>query len=239
MNNEPVNCTSSELSIYLQGLEAGFLPTYCSDTTPCAQSRSNPIASKCYQHGKKTVTFHGFPSLMMCKYSTASHGGDLLTLSQEDSHARTLAAQEKERDLAESAADYGAKCGESLAKYDLHTRSWRTRQCLLFEDSTECLEILPRWGMMRNGELFRRQIAALPMSGKEYGFLPTPVKHDQKDACYPSEFRRNTPPLSTHAGGRINPEWHEWLMGFPINWTALDQLETRKFQLWRQRHGEF
>jgi hypothetical protein len=239
MNNEPVNCTNSELSTFLQGLEAGYLPIYSSDTTQCALSRSNPIASKSYQHGKKTVTFHGFPSLMMCKHSTASHGEDSLMLLPADSLARTSAQQEKAQDLVENVVGYGAKCGESLAKYDPNTFSWRTHQCSLFEELTECLATFPRWGMMRNGELFQRQIVELPMSGKEYGFLPTPTKHDQKDACYPSEYRRNTPPLSTHAGGKINPEWHEWLMGFPINWTALAPLETRKFQVWRQQHGKF
>lgn len=27
-------------------------------------------------------------------------------------------------------------------------------------------------------------------------------------------------------GGYLNPEWVEWLMGFPIGWTAVDALET-------------
>ena len=28
--------------------------------------------------------------------------------------------------------------------------------------------------------------------------------------------------LRTEAGGQLNPEWVEWLMGFPIGWTELD-----------------
>jgi DNA (cytosine-5)-methyltransferase 1 len=27
-------------------------------------------------------------------------------------------------------------------------------------------------------------------------------------------------------GGRLNPNWVEWLMGFPIGWTDLEDLET-------------
>lgn len=39
-------------------------------------------------------------------------------------------------------------------------------------------------------------------------------------------------------GGRLNPEWVEWLMGWPIGLTGLKPLETAKFQEWQQQHGE-
>lgn len=38
-------------------------------------------------------------------------------------------------------------------------------------------------------------------------------------------------------GGQLNPEWVEWLMGWPIGWTALKPLEMDKFQEWKQQHG--
>ena len=75
----PVNCSDSELSIYLQALEAGFLPTYYSDTNQFVQLKSMSIASRSYQHGKKTVYFHGFQSLTMYKNSTEPLGAELLT----------------------------------------------------------------------------------------------------------------------------------------------------------------
>lgn len=28
-------------------------------------------------------------------------------------------------------------------------------------------------------------------------------------------------------GGKLNPTWTEWLMGFPLGWTDLDASETR------------
>ena len=40
-----------------------------------------------------------------------------------------------------------------------------------------------------------------------------------------------TPPM------RLNPEWVEWLMGWPIGHTALKPLEMDKFHEWRQQHG--
>lgn len=33
-------------------------------------------------------------------------------------------------------------------------------------------------------------------------------------------------------GGRLNPDWVEWLMGWPIGWTALKPMEMVKFQSW-------
>lgn len=37
--------------------------------------------------------------------------------------------------------------------------------------------------------------------------------------------------------GRLNPDWIEWLMGWPIGHTALKPLETGRFQEFEQQHG--
>ena len=52
-------------------------------------------------------------------------------------------------------------------------------------------------------------------------FYPTPTAHNAKEGAYPSEYNRNTPTLASIAGGRLNPEWVEWLMGYPIMHTDL------------------
>jgi hypothetical protein len=38
-------------------------------------------------------------------------------------------------------------------------------------------------------------------------------------------------------GGQLNPNWIEWLMGWPIGWTASAPLATGKFQEWLLSHG--
>ena len=38
---------------------------------------------------------------------------------------------------------------------------------------------------------------------------------------------------------RLNPEWVEWLMGWPIGWTELRPLGTDRFREWLQQHGGF
>lgn len=40
-------------------------------------------------------------------------------------------------------------------------------------------------------------------------------------------------------GGQLNPEWVEWLMGWPIGHTALEPLETARYQEWLQQHSPY
>lgn len=47
------------------------------------------------------------------------------------------------------------------------------------------------------------------------------------------QLGQQTPPM------RLNPDWVEWLMGWPIGQTALNPLETAKFQEWQQQHSPF
>lgn len=42
---------------------------------------------------------------------------------------------------------------------------------------------------------------------------------------------QQTPPM------RLNPDWVEWLMGWPIGHTDLKPLETGKFREWQQQHS--
>ncbi len=75
---------------------------------------------------------------------------------------------------------------------------------------------------------------------------PTPTCHNAKEQDSPAESKRNTPTLCHVARGgdqtlprHLNPEWVEWLMGWPLGWTDLKPLETDKFQQWQQKHGNF
>jgi hypothetical protein len=45
-------------------------------------------------------------------------------------------------------------------------------------------------------------------------------------------------PLTEVVGGQLNPNWVEWLMGWPIGWTDLKPLATDKFQQWLDSHGK-
>jgi hypothetical protein len=56
--------------------------------------------------------------------------------------------------------------------------------------------------------------------------FPTPTLQDASNNGGPSQRHRNSLPLNAVAGGSLNPTWVEWLMGFPLGWTALDASET-------------
>lgn len=38
--------------------------------------------------------------------------------------------------------------------------------------------------------------------------------------------------LADKVGGRLNPDWVEWLMGWPIGWTSLEPLSPESFARW-------
>ena len=74
---------------------------------------------------------------------------------------------------------------------------------------------------------------------RDKGKFPTPTSHNSKEGAYPAEYTRKTPTLATHAGGKLNPTWVEWLMGWPLGWTDLKPLETDKSPCAPQLLGQF
>jgi hypothetical protein len=66
---------------------------------------------------------------------------------------------------------------------------------------------------------------------------PTVTVQDAKNNGAPSQMVRNTKPLNAEVGGALNPDWTEWLMGWPIGHTASAPLATDKFQQWLRSHG--
>ena len=115
-----------------------------------------------------------------------SEASEDISASQEDSPARISPLRGKEPDWKERAQGYGARCGGLLARWNPDSSSWRTAQCLLFEDSTECLETLPKWGSLADGELSELTILEHPTEGRGSGsgenrrkrHIPTPTVTD-------------------------------------------------------------
>lgn len=96
-----------------------------------------------------------------------------------------------------------------------------------------------------------------PRKGREGGTLieavssrmwPTPCASASKGSSPAALKRKSGKDRSNdridHAvmasdGGQLNPEWVEWLMGWPIGHTALEPLETAKYREWLQQHSPF
>ena len=56
-------------------------------------------------------------------------------------------------------------------------------------------------------------------------YWSTPTAQDGKNDAPPSQWNRNSDPLNvqvaTHAGDKLNPDWEEQIMGFPVGWTDI------------------
>ncbi len=174
-----------------------------------------------------------------------------LMLSVEDSPARTLARQTTEEpDWTESEADCGSSIRESFAFCDHDSSLLKTSQRSLFGGLTEYSAILPRAGLMRSGKLFQCKCWARRQSEKGFSLWPTPQASDAKRMQFSREAHlkqqaRNkrlgfgTGPAGLNVvvhcqiefGGVPTANFVEWLMGFPINWTAIEDAETPSAQL--------
>lgn len=59
----------------------------------------------------------------------------------------------------------------------------------------------------------------------------TPTARDWRSGkASEATMMRNSRPLSEQIGGSLNPTWVEWLMGWPLGWTALEPLGTVKYR---------
>jgi hypothetical protein len=70
-------------------------------------------------------------------------------------------------------------------------------------------------------EVSRGHGADLPSSVQ---IFPTPTCNDAKNCNPPSQRKENgrhSDQLNVVAGGSLNPDWVEWLMGFPAGWTDI------------------
>ena len=147
--------------------------------------------------------------------------------SQEVSPAKTFQSQETKQEYkTEREAGYGQSAPVLLGSFDLNTPSLKTSQTFLMESGelglSEFSGTFPRSGMMLSGIVYQLPNLARTTTEIGSGLWPTPTAHNAKEGAYPSEYTRKTPTLSAQAGGKLNPAWVEWLMGFPINHTDLN-----------------
>ncbi len=143
----------------------------------------------------------------------------------------------------ENVAECGSTWRELSVKYDPVSCSWKTHRCLFQEDLQPSSLTLPRWGSMRNGVLLERTTPDFCTSEKGFGYLPTPKA--SMDGVSPKtlamvlrgQAEKSLPRLLKMIGLTLQPNFAEWLMGWPIDWTNYTPLETDKFQEWLRQHS--
>lgn len=158
------------------------------------------------------------------------------TLSPADSRARTLAAPVPVLDWKENAQDCGENSTELYATYDRDSRWWKTSQLYLFEDFSKSLEICPKSGSMRNGQIFLRAPWVRHTCADECSLWPTPTAsmdgrgfgiplHNRTGRFRQSIVLRVQELVGKH-GWRIHPHFTETLMGFPTGWSEIEPSVT-------------
>lgn len=120
---------------------------------------------------------------------------------------------------------------KSFARFDHDTHSWKTSQaCLdLGMDTLDTYsEIWPSSGIMRDGECYRLPPLERHTCASGCGSWPTPRACDADKgirtpdgAARERDRRKNGLDLPTMVGGKLNPEFVEWLMGWARGWSCL------------------
>jgi len=161
--------------LFSQALVAAYSAATCSDGEPSVQLNGNPTQLAYLPPDKMTAFSRLSRFGMTFALLTADRGAELLTLYLAAFPAKTSAAQARGPGSTESAQVSGEKWQGSLARYDRNSRLWKTHQYSLLGGLTEFSETWPRWGLMRNGELFPQQTLVPPTGETESGLLPTPL----------------------------------------------------------------
>lgn len=251
---------------YSQAQEVESLPDTFREIGASAPLKSTRTRKKSSSQGKKTERCQPSQFSATSEHSMLNPSKDALMSFLADFPARTLAAQEIERELPGSDLDSGKSLQGWFARLSQSTCEWKTPQNSLLEDSELFSETWPRWGSMRSGVCYLRQTLVHTICVSASGsLLPTLTVNGNNNRPYPgkksgyglataiallptlttiglnggSNSRRATAKRGdppTHIGP-LNPAWCEWFMGFPIGWTESTALETHKFHEWRQQHG--
>ena len=106
--------------------------------------------------------------------------------------------------------------------------SWPTPNTMDYLDPRDT-DTIEDYNNSRDGRKNRKALSNLRqavVSPHYEAMYPTPTTQDAANNAGPSQFNRNSLPLNAVAGGSLNPEWVEWLMGYPPGWTDCEDSET-------------
>lgn len=162
----------------------------------------------------QSVLNHRFPGVQMCS--------DVRMLSLADSPARIYLSQDGKRESTETVAVYGASLSDSSSK--AAQNGWSSRTSLT-PGGAGC----PGCGAISQGSdtpACRFECEPLtwepPTSVPESSLLPTPTASSYGSCRGGGSGRVGKWRKSLDGLGIKNPEYREWMMGYPIGWTAIE-----------------
>lgn len=181
---------------------------------------------------------------MTCEHCAVNWSSALVsTSSTAGSPARTSVLRDLEQVWAESEAGYSLKSQDWLANCDRDSSSWKTSQLSLLEDSPTYVWPSLRSGTIVDGRLYQPQKLEPSIFENDGSYLPTPTACDygknvgrKADGSPSGRDRWSITVLAKcgkipgHPRGKLNPEWLEQAMGYPIAWTELADWATQWFR---------
>lgn len=162
---------------------------------------------------------------------TAERGAEELMSYLEDFHAKPTQPPPQEKI---SQTIFGAKCEES---WQMSLPGTSLQRTLLPKRSMRHVTTSKRWVMKPEQLPLARQTWAQTTFGNDLGYLHTPTT--KANYCADSMQKWPCSRNFKTVFGKATPENHEYLMGWPIGWSDLKELETDKFRLWLQQHSCF
>ncbi|SRR6266404_586962 len=249
---------------FLQGREGVSWEGSSSDGAPDALLRLIPIADPYYSPDNATGISPYSLFGTMYALSTENLGADGSTLSAGGFPARTSVPRASGPESRERARVYGENTRALLAKFGLDLPLLRTLRTCGRAGWLASSETLPIWGTTQTGVCWGLATSAPRISATVFGLWPTPTtvgnEHSPSMRKWPAH-RTMFATLTAHlygnnregANGRtglvresferviggLSLTLREWMMGWPLGWTALEPLETGKFLAWRRSHGTF
>lgn len=231
---------------YLQGPEVAYWDPNCSDGIPNALLKLNPMLGTSCSQDRETECLNHSPSGMTSRHSTEGLGEVESMLCLEDSPVKTSVRQDLETrnqgDLQGHVADFGLKCSGLLKKCNLCMSSWKTARTCVPTALAPLSKDLPAWGMTCGGACWELGTSVRHINETECGSprekfpTPTAMRGLEGGSGSRHSYMRWGKPKDSDCGP-LNPQLTEWLMGWPIGWTALEPLEMGKFHKWLRLHG--
>lgn len=218
---------------FLQEQEEVCWPDHNLDGSPDALLRLIPTQENVSWRDKETDAWNDSQFGTTSQPSMDLNGKDQSTSLVVDSHVRTSLRLEREMELEAKRAVCGNIWRELYVRFDPISCGWKTHRCLWSEDLEQSSVTFPRWGMIADGVLWERITQEPVISETGSGYWPTPIAHNAIEGNYAYEQKRNTPTLASRAGGKLNPNWVEWLMGWPVGWTSLNPISYGEVLRWK------
>lgn len=214
--------------LFSQALVEEYSAATCSAGARSALSSGSPTPRAFLPSDKMTAFSRPSRFGMTFGLLTDDLGAELLTWFLAASRARHSAPLPEGLTRRKT---FGRKCGESwqmsLPGVSL-PRTSRKGQ------STTRPTTLKRWATKPSRYPLARRTWVATTFGADFGYLHTPTATG--NYCAPSMQKWPCARLYREVFGSVTPESHEWLMGWPLGWSALQPLETGRFLRWRQSH---